>query len=234
LLFLFVTALTSARKYRLISFCLLWFLGNLAIESSFLGLELIFEHRNYLPSMMLILLAVTLILPLLKHSWLKIVFLSLIVLTLSLWTYERNRAWNDRILLWGDSAAKSPAKARPHNNLGVALKDKGQLDSAVANFKQTIQLDPKFTEAYNNLGNTYMLLGKHDEALKYYRKALDIAPKNPLVHANLGNALVNRWQLEEALFHYGEALRLNPEYEEARQNFLSTRRMIEARKLRGR
>jgi hypothetical protein len=53
LLLLFIAALVSARKYRLLSFCLLWYLGNLVIESSFIGLELIFEHRNYLPSMML-------------------------------------------------------------------------------------------------------------------------------------------------------------------------------------
>ncbi len=232
LLFLVIAALASAKKQRLTSFCLIWFLGNLVIESSFLGLELIFEHRNYLPSMMLVLLVLTLILPILKHSWLKIVFLCLVVLTLSVWTFERNRAWNDRISIWGDSAAKSPAKARPHNNFGVALKDKGRLDSATGNFKQTILLDPKFTEAYNNLGNTYMLLGKYDEALHYYRRGLDISPENPLIHVNLANTLVKHWELEEALLHYGEALRLNPDYEEAHLNFLSTRRMIEARKLR--
>lgn len=234
ILLLFVAALFSAKKYRLISFCLLWFLGNLVIESSVIGLELIFEHRNYLPSMLLILLALIISLPILKQQWLKIAFLSFIVLLFSYWTFERNRVWNDRVSLWGDSAAKSPAKARPHNNLGVALKDHGRLDEAVAQFQKTILLEPKFAEAYNNLGNTYLLQGKQNEAITNFKMSLNISPDSPNVHVNLGNALVKRWELEEALLHYGEALRLQPDNEEARLNFFSTKRMLDARKLKSR
>ena len=45
-------AFAVARKERLLSFCILWFFGNLVIESSVIGIELIYEHRIYLPSMM--------------------------------------------------------------------------------------------------------------------------------------------------------------------------------------
>jgi len=45
-----------ARKQRLISFCIFWFLGNLVIESSVIPLALIFEHRIYMPSMFVFLL----------------------------------------------------------------------------------------------------------------------------------------------------------------------------------
>ncbi len=234
LIFLFVAALASARKYRLISFCLLWFLGNLIIESSVIGLEIIFEHRNYLPSMMLTLLFLILTLPILRNKWLQIAFICSVVLLLSYWTFERNRVWNDKITLWGDCVAKSPGKARPHNNLGVALKDKSRLDEAVTHFTTTIQLDPKFTEAYNNLGNTYMLLGKPNEAIENYKTALDIEPGNPTVHGNLGTALTNRWQLEEALFHYKEAVRLNPKDLETRMNLASVQRMIDSKKAKKR
>jgi hypothetical protein len=230
LLLLFIVALVSAKKYRLLSFCLLWFLGNLVIESSVIGLELIFEHRNYLPSMLLVLLVLCLVFPLLKHKWLKIAFISFIVLLFSFWTFERNRVWNDKVLLWGDSAAKSPAKARPHNNLGVALKDLGRLDEAVFHFNKTIQLDPEFTEAYNNLANTNVLLGKHNEAIKNYKKALELSPNSPIVHMNIGNILVKRWLLEEARFHYSEALRLDPTNLEARVNLASVQRMLNSQR----
>jgi hypothetical protein len=113
LLLLFIAALVSARKYRLLSFCLLWYLGNLVIESSFIGLELIFEHRNYL-----------LLLPILRYPWIKILSISIVVLFFSFWTFERNSVWRDKLTLWSDCASKSPGKARPHNNLGVALKKK--------------------------------------------------------------------------------------------------------------
>jgi hypothetical protein len=47
-------AVYSAKRQRLMSFGILWFLGNLIIESSVVGLEIIFDHRTYLPSMFVI------------------------------------------------------------------------------------------------------------------------------------------------------------------------------------
>ena len=49
-----------AKKQRLISFCIFWFLGNLVIESSVIPLAIIFEHRIYMPSMFVFLLIVIL------------------------------------------------------------------------------------------------------------------------------------------------------------------------------
>jgi len=230
LLILLVISICSAKKHRLVSFCILWFLGNLVIESSVIGLEIIFEHRNYLPSMMAILLLLVLIFPILKHSSLKVVFVCIVVLLFSYWTFERNKVWSEKITLWGDCAAKSPGKARPHNNLGVALKKQGQVHKAIEHFKQTIDIDPQFTEAYNNLGNSYMKIARSEEAIEQYKMALSITPNDPRIHMNIGHALVKRWQLEEALVHYGEALRLKPGYDEALLNLLSTQRMLNARR----
>jgi len=44
-------AIFKAKRLPIVSFCILWYFGNLAIESSVIGLEIIFEHRTYLPSM---------------------------------------------------------------------------------------------------------------------------------------------------------------------------------------
>jgi len=40
----------TARKRPLISFCILWYFGNLVIESSIFPLEMVYEHRLYLPA----------------------------------------------------------------------------------------------------------------------------------------------------------------------------------------
>jgi protein O-mannosyl-transferase len=40
----------KAKEYRLLSFSILWYFGNLAIESSIFPLEMVYEHRLYLPS----------------------------------------------------------------------------------------------------------------------------------------------------------------------------------------
>ena len=40
----------TAKKRPVISFCILWYFGNLVIESSIFPLEMVYEHRLYLPS----------------------------------------------------------------------------------------------------------------------------------------------------------------------------------------
>ena len=40
----------TAKKRPILSFCILWYFGNLAIESSIFPLEMVFEHRLYLPA----------------------------------------------------------------------------------------------------------------------------------------------------------------------------------------
>ena len=49
---LLAAAVYLAPRHRLISFGILWFFGNLAIESSIIPLAIIFEYRMYLPSML--------------------------------------------------------------------------------------------------------------------------------------------------------------------------------------
>ncbi|MBS3905408.1 MAG: hypothetical protein KGZ49_00105 [Syntrophaceae bacterium] len=40
----------TAKKTPVISFCILWYFGNLVIESSIFPLEMVYEHRLYLPA----------------------------------------------------------------------------------------------------------------------------------------------------------------------------------------
>ncbi len=43
-------SILRAKKMPILSFCILWYFGNLFIESSIFPLELVYEHRLYLPS----------------------------------------------------------------------------------------------------------------------------------------------------------------------------------------
>lgn len=49
ILLLISTAFLCRNKAKVFSFAVLWFFAGHALESSFIGLELYFEHRNYLP-----------------------------------------------------------------------------------------------------------------------------------------------------------------------------------------
>ena len=39
-----------------------------------------------------------------------------------------------------------------HNNLGLALRDKGDLDGAIAEYRESILLNPNINNTHNNLG----------------------------------------------------------------------------------
>lgn len=222
----FALAVFTARRNRLAAFCILWFLGNHLVEGSVFPLELVFEHRNYLPSMMLILLAVTAAHRAVASPALRIGALCLTAALFSFWTWQRNFVWQDRITFWSDCMRKAPKAARPHNNLAVALRKKGLLDEAIFHYRETIRLDPGFVEAYYNLGNTMMLAGRKNEALTWYRHAVRLNPGHPQLRLGLANALFDTYRLPEAKKEYLEVLRLDPGNVEARGNLENVSRLL--------
>ena len=221
---LMVLAVITARNQRLISFCILWFLGNLVIESSIFALEIVFEHRLYLPTMMYSLIIVLLVYRWAKPTWLKTVILCTLAIVGAVWTYERNQVWRDGITIWQDCVKKSPQKARPYNNLGAALGDQGHYDEAVAHYQKAIQINPYYLNAYANLGLTLAVQGKVEEGITQLLIALQIDPKDYEVLSNLGVALLIQERYEEAGKYLSEALEINPHFAKAHNNIGVVRR----------
>ncbi len=239
LLFILVMAIFWARKHRLASFAILWFLGNLFIESSFIPLEMIFEHRTYLPSMFLILTATVLAAKLIKIPKLKIALSCLIIVILSFWTFERSRVWGDGELLGRDNVAKSPNKFRMYTNLANILTQKGNLEEALENYKTALKINPDDEKAYLGIANVFNYQGKYDEAIKNFNTALiknGGAYKIVTFQAyyGLGYASANRWNHEKAIYYYRIALQVDPTSDKARSQLQKTEKMLQAQKARKR
>jgi len=66
-------------------------------------------------------------------------------------TAARNHLYADAVLFWSDAVRKSPAKARPHTNLGHAWFEAGQIDRALDEFRAALALDPFDPVAQRNL-----------------------------------------------------------------------------------
>ncbi len=209
---LIILAVCLAKKQRLISFCIFWFLGNLVIESSVIPIAIIFEHRLYLPSMLVGVVPVILFYRYLKPQWLPAVISCFLILLCAYWTFERNKVWRDNATLWADCVKKSPNKARPYSNLGVAQKLQNKTDEAVLNFRKALQLDPDFASAHDNLGIVLDDQGKTDEAIEHFRRAIEINPKFVKAHNNLGVALLKQGKTDEAVEHFLQALQMKPDF----------------------
>ena len=215
---LIVLAIYMAKMDPVLSFCILWFLGNLVIESSVIGLDLIYEHRTYLPSMLISVVGVRYVYRYIKPTWLRIGLITIGVVVFSVWTYERNNVWSDEVTLWKDCVTKSPNKARPHNDLGHSLLNKDRIMEATFHFKEALRINPNYVNAHNNMGIVLLRQGRHREAIHHLTKALRIIPDFAKAHYNLGCAFMFLGKLERAIYHYTEALRIRPNYLEVHNN----------------
>ncbi|NNL77454.1 MAG: tetratricopeptide repeat protein [Desulfobacterales bacterium] len=216
---LIAAAIIIARREPLLSFSILWFFGNLVIESSVIGLELVFEHRNYLPSMFAIAALVSLVFRYLKRSWLPAVSLCIVGILFTAWTFERNRVWADEITLYQDSAEKSPQKARPHNNLGAALSRRGRLPEAIDQFRAALRIKPDYADAHYNLGYALARQGNLEEGIYHFAEALRLQPNNVKAHNNMGVALALQGQYPQAIDHFEAALKIYPKDADVHNNF---------------
>jgi tetratricopeptide (TPR) repeat protein len=208
-----------ARRQRLISFCILWFFGHLVLESSFIGLEMIYEHRLYLPLFGVSLMTGYLIFHFLRgyKPW-AVAVATAAVLSLGTAAYLRNRVWQDGVTLWTDVIRKNPYGYRGYNNLGLALKSAGDLEAAKAQISRAIRINPNYFKAQNNMGLVLQAQKRFDEAETFYANAVRLNPRSAAAHHNLGAALARRGKYDEAIEHYQKALEIDPYFSDACSN----------------
>jgi len=118
-------ALLKIRKHPLIAYCIFFFFLNHIVESSFLPLELVYEHRNYVPSMLFFVPIAIVIIHLYRH-WLKsvaIVGTALVLLFMGYNTYTQNKVWVDDLSLWHDVCKKSPDPRSVFNYAGSIYRE---------------------------------------------------------------------------------------------------------------
>lgn len=71
-----------------------------------------------------------------------------------------------------------PHLPEAHNNLGVALRRKGELEQAVASFSRALKLRPDYAEALSNQGWAHIQQGRWREARAEFEAALKIDPRH--------------------------------------------------------
>jgi len=101
--------------------------------------------------------------------------------------------------------------AAEHLNRGVEYAKQGQLDKAIAEFEEALELDPNYVKAHVNLGIAYAKQDMFDKAIAAYEQAIRLDPNIADVYYNLGIAYAKQGMFDKAIPQYEEALKLNPD-----------------------
>jgi len=115
---------------------------------------------------------------------------TIVIALLSIRAFVQTSYWKNSETLWNHALAITGENDVAHNNLGFLFLRKGELDQAISQFQEALNIRSRNSESHYSLGAA-------------------------LIQSNLGNALARKQLWDEAIDHLQEAVRLRPDYADA-------------------
>jgi len=219
LLFVAGTFLSGVRllyRGRFAGLLFLGFLLSLAPESSFIPLELKYDHRMYMPSLFVV---PPLVFRIVKAVGIKRAapVMAVTLLLMASLTYSRNLTYRSKIEIWKDSAGKSPHKVRPWSNLCGALLENNRPHAALKACERALRLRPNIADPYLNKAVALYRLSREKEAIGLLAETVTAFPESAAAHYNYGRYLeMPAEDPQAAVSEYERALELDPYLLDAR------------------
>jgi|MTBAKSStandDraft_2_1061841.scaffolds.fasta_scaffold03407_3 tetratricopeptide (TPR) repeat protein len=216
---LFLLGLYLLKRKPIIGFAIYFFFANHLIESTFIGLELYFEHRNYLPSMFLYLAISFFFMKIILFyrekgmvlmCYLFVFFGIAILISEGNASYLRNDVWRSEISIMEDSIEKAPNNIRPYitvSSLYMKLRLFEKAKEYLKKAEELYKVNPQRYQLnlpallYYNAGILYTndWAGKDDDkALSLLHKSIEIYPGDHLAHIALGALYFGKGEYENA------------------------------------
>ncbi len=139
---------------------------------------------------------------------------------LAIWamlSWRQARVWKDGLTLFTHAIAVTGDNFVAHDNRGVELDRLGRFDEALAEYRETLRIEPgdrngeeNFAQASFAQGERLLGQGKLDSALSAFREGLRYRPRNALAHSEAGQILTRENQPGAAIAEFREALRIAP------------------------
>ncbi|MEN6406278.1 MAG: tetratricopeptide repeat protein [Thermoguttaceae bacterium] len=130
--------------------------------------------------------------------------------------WQQTTYWRDSETLWRRAAQCTSRNARAHNNLGIAMAARGDLNAATAEYRAALDIKPDYTDALNNLGVALSQQGRTDAAIQQFQKVLNVNPQYAKARFNWGTALAKQGRNDAAVQQFRLALDADPSLDGAR------------------
>lgn len=223
---LFIAALV--KKWKIVSFSLVWFLAFLAPSLIFINSigENLFAERHVFASTIGFTLLLSLGLSKLWHlrRWGRttlIILLSVVSVSSFILIYQRNKLWRSDETIYADTLTKSPDADLIRYNLAYLYEQSGRADKA----KEQYSIIAKrhtwrgLDKVYNNLGDMARKAGNFEQASLYFQQSLAINPLHVEAYNNLGAMAFAQGDLLDSLTLLCQANRIDPSFQAANNNY---------------
>lgn len=217
-----ITLLFVRKRHALISYCLLFFFLNHVIEGSVIPIDIIFEHRNYVPSMLFFVPFAILMVNILDYfsyrKTLQFIFTGVfffLLIAQGHTVYMRNDLFRFEKQMWADTVKKNPDLSRPHAMMSVMLVKENDFKGAFEESRLAIEKN-NYPNLYNlsvyevNMGSAMLNCRRdYDSALIHFEKAVQLG-NYTLAYNGISMVMLAQGKFEQALKYIELAVKHDP------------------------
>jgi tetratricopeptide (TPR) repeat protein len=131
---------------------------------------------------------------------------ALVLVALGARTRAREADWRDDLALFRSAVRAEPRSVQAHFDLGVELKDRGDLGGARREWEAALAIAPDDAGAHSQLGTLAAIEGRYQDAESHYRAALRKDPGLSEAAFDLAKVLERTGRAAEAVGWYRRAL----------------------------
>ncbi|MBI3502511.1 MAG: tetratricopeptide repeat protein [Bacteroidetes bacterium] len=218
---------SNSKIFKLISFCILFFLISLSVSSNIFILigSTMAERFLFTPSLAFCILLAYAMIKLLKiESFnIKTIPLAIILFLFSYKTFSRNKDWESNLTLFAKGVEDCPNSYRTNTTFAWESvlageketdkeKKKIHLQNAVTYYQKGLAIYPNIEADWYNYGVSQSNLGKVDEAVNDYKRALEINPKHRNSLYNLATVYLSRKDYQNSLNYFLRLYETEPDF----------------------
>ena len=167
---LLAAAIRLRHKWPVVSAGIFWFFLGLAVESTIIPLDPVFEHRLYIPMFGFALVVMGGFSCLPRRG--AVTAIVLLTGVLAVLTWQRNALWNDPLAFQEDNLRQAPRNERVHLTLGNIYLKAGRLAEAERSYQQALAINPAYADVYVSLSKVYTTQYRYREAVDLLKEGL--------------------------------------------------------------
>lgn len=145
-----------------------------------------------------------------KYKKLSEYIFYVLIITISISTFNRNKVWQNDLSLFTDVLKKQPTAYIAANNIGMYYNNKANTKDAIKYFSKAIEINPKFSDAYSNRGAILYQQNSINKALNDLNYAIKLNSNNSKALLNRGNIHYSKGEYKKALADYNKSIDLSP------------------------